>query len=467
MNPKLLQKMIQGDVFFDDETLRLYSVDSSSFVKKPKIVTVPKNQDDIIQIVKFSQKNHVPITVRGAGTGLVGGAIGNGIIIDTKNLCNVRVSKNHVIVDAGTPKGLLDLFLHKSGKFLGVNPSIGPYCTVGGMIACNASGSKSLKYGSMIDNLIEVTMVTSKGTVEKFPSDSALSDKIMKIAKTVSCNDYPDVSKNSCGYRLDVVNKKSEIHKVIAGSEGTLGIITSAKLKIFDIPKCRVLYIIEYSSLQDAASDCPEMVKLKPSSVEIVDKNILKNINHTFDKKTTCLLFVEFDSEISRNNLKIQKITSSIYRKITEQKEIDQWWQFRDHALSYSIKNISNDKKIPHIIEDGTVPVSRLPDVIIMVNELCKSYHVKPIIYGHAGNGNLHIRLIGENDKRIVNKIARKFFSNIINLGGSISGEHGDGIARTPFVTKQYKSKTITKFKKLKESFDKNNLLNPGKIIKI
>src|SRR5690349_15184805 len=227
-----IQRIVKCQVLWDKYSSDFYSVESSSFLEKPLVIVIPRNENEIIKILKFASNKNIPITPRGAGTGLVGSALGNGIILDLKHFDKIKVYPNYVQVDSGVFRGNLDKKLEKYGKFFGPDPSVGPYCTVGGMIATNASGSHSLKYGSVIDNLIGVRIITSAGRVISLPSKSQFGNKILKMINCDIQKKFPHVSKNSCSYRLDKITKKTALQKIIAGSEGTLGIIISAKMKI-------------------------------------------------------------------------------------------------------------------------------------------------------------------------------------------------------------------------------------------
>jgi glycolate oxidase len=467
VNPTLqLQKSIRGYLSRDDEILDFYSVDSSLYQVRPKLVVFPKNIADIIKVLRFAKKQKMSVTPRGGATGLVGSALNDGIVMDMKNFGRIKVSGNSVYVESGVRKGQLDKILKKHGKFLGPNPSVGPYCTVGGMIATNASGSHSLKYGSMIDNLLQVTMITGAGKIITLPSKSKLANSVVKIAKSVDANKFPHVSKNSCGYRLDAVSTNTT-QKIIAASEGTLGIIISAKLRIFDIPPRRALLILGFDSIIKAAAECATLGKLGPSALELVDKNTTKNFGRKFPKKINCLLFLELDSDIRAKTTAIKKISTGKLLCATDSaKSIERWWALRNAALHFSLKSLLAGQLLPHVIEDAAVPVQRLPDLLKAAQNLGKSFGAKLVMYGHAGNGNIHIRAaMPKNDKNLVDKMAKAFFSKVIALGGTITGEHGDGIARTKFVCMQYDQKTYCKFKKLKRQFDPDLVLNPNKIV--
>ena len=461
-----LRKLILGKVLWDKEILDFYSVDSSSYKIRPKVVVVPKNKKDVISVVKFANRNKISITPRGAGTGLVGSAVGDGILVDLKEFDSIKISKNHVLVGTGVSKGRLDKILEQNKKFLGPNPSVGPYCTIGGMIGTNASGSRSLKYGSIIDNLLEVEFIDGVGNYIKLPSSNLLSSKILKISKNVKKETYPPVTKNSCGYRLDTISNTNETQKILAASEGTLGIIISAKLRIFDIPKEQCIFIVSYDSVKDAAKDCKNIIRVGPSAVEFVDEITLKNIEQNIPKKTKCLLFVEIDSEIQKKQNAIKKmINGKIIYFSKNQKMIKKWWKYRDSALAYSMQDVLKSEKSPYVIEDATVPIMHLDYLFSIIDKIKKQFELRVITYGHAGNGNIHVILITKQRKSSIKKIANLYFSNIIKVGGTITGEHGDGLARSEFVKLQYGKQTYLEFQRLKKSFDPKNILNPNKII--
>ena len=464
---KTLQSTIQGDVFSEKEFLDFYSVDASSYQIIPKVIVVPKNEKDVISVIKIAKKFKASVTVRGAGTGLVGSALNNEIILDMKNFDSVKLGKNHVTIGPGTIKGRLDKILENKKKFFPPNPSIGSYCFVGGMLGNNSSGSRSLKYGSMIDNVKEITIVNGEGKKITLPKNKTISKKILKIGKKIDEKRFPKVTKNSSGYRIDKIKSINDSHKIIIGSEGTLGIILSAKLKIKNKPEKRVLFIIEYDSIFAASKNCIQINKTKPSAIEFVDKTTLEQIKFKFNKKTKCLLFVEYDENIVSSENKLRLVTTGkIIQKLSDEKDVFQWWKYRDSSLYYSLKSIKKEKRIPHVIEDAAVPIEDLPKLFSILNRIKRKYKIKSITYGHAGNGNIHIRLISDrNNRNLIKKIAIEYFDEIIKIGGTITAEHGDGLARSEFIKKQYGPKNHQLFIQIKKLFDPENTLNPGKVI--
>ncbi len=463
-----IQKIVRGRVFWDKQMLDLYSVDSSSYLLRPRAVVFPKDERDIVKILKYATKNKISVTPRGAGTGLVGSALGNGIILDLRHFDKIKIGSNYVEAGSGVFKGNLDKTLEKRGRFFPPNPSIGPYCTIGGMIATNASGSHSLKYGSSVDNLLGVRIITSNGKAVQLPSSSQFANNIFRIIKSHRYKEFPHVSKNSCGYRLDKVTTKSDLQKIVAGSEGTLGIIVSAKLKTLPIPKQLLLVILAYETVRQAAIDSAKIVSLKPSALEIIDYNIMKHIKARFPKHANYLLFAEFDSDIIKSNISLKKIISPsrIIKTLTKKDEVKKWWGFRNAALSYSLRSITTKESMPTVIEDAVVPVEKLVSLVDIIEKISKKYKIKFVLYGHAGNGNLHIRpILKRKSKGLIKKISQEFFYQVIKTGGCITGEHGDGLARSEFVKLQYGSNTYSVFNKIKNEFDPKNILNRGKII--
>ena len=301
-----LKNLISGKVTAEKEFLDFYSLDSSAYSKRPRLIVFPKSTDDVKKTIRFAKKRKIPICARGGSTGLVGSSLTTGIILDMKNFNKIKLSKNHVIVGAGVSKGELDLILKRNKKFLGPNPSVGAFCKIGGMIANNSSGSRSLKYGSVIDNLLEIIFVDGNGTEIILPKNKTISKKIAKISnETVHL--YPHVTKNSAGYRLDVVTENNS-QKIIAGSESTLGIIVQAKLRIFDIPKKRQLTVVGFNRLEDALYLVPYILRLNPSSLEFVDETVIKNIPHKFKDKPKCLLMIEFDANVTKSQKNLDYI---------------------------------------------------------------------------------------------------------------------------------------------------------------
>ena len=463
---KILESKIKGEVHNEKHFKKFYSVDSSSYQIIPQIIVIPINEEDVIKTIKIAKKHGTSVTVRGAGTGLVGSALNYGIIIDMKKINSIRINKKSAIVGSGVLKGKLDIELQKKGKFFPPNPSIGNFCSLGGMLGNNSSGSRSIKYGSTIDNVKEITFIDGNGKKITLPKNKQVSKKIFQNIK-IDNNNIPKTSKNSSGYQIKKITSEKNAHKIIIGSEGTLGIIISAKLNILDIPKKRILYIIEYKSIFEAAKNSQLIAKTAPSTLEFVDKNTLKHIKFHFDKSAQCLLFVEYDENIKNIQNELKSIISGkIIQKLDTNSDMKTWWRHRDSSLHYSLKSIKTELRIPHIIEDAAVPLVKMSKIFSILKNIETKYKVKTIIYGHIGNGNIHVRLISKRkNTKMVKNIAIDYFNEVIKNKGTISAEHGDGLARSEFIKKQYGVTNYQTFKKIKQVLDPDFILNPGKII--
>ena len=461
-----LESKIKGEIHHEKYFRDFYSVDSSSYQIIPQIIVIPIDEDDIIKTIKIAKKFRTSVTVRGAGTGLVGSALNKGIIIDMKKINSIRINKKSAIVGSGVLKGKLDMELQKKGKFFPPNPSIGNFCSLGGMLGNNSSGSRSIKYGSTVDNIKEITFIDGNGKKITLPKNKKVSKKIFQNIK-IDNDKIPKTSKNSSGYQIKKITSEKNTHKIIIGSEGTLGIIISAKLNILDIPKKRILYIIEYKSIFEAAKNSQLIAKTAPSTLEFVDKNTLKHIKFDFDKSTQCLLFVEYDENIKNAQKELKLIISGkIIQKLDTNSDMKTWWRYRDSSLHYSLKSIKTELRIPHIIEDAAVPLVKMSKVFSILKNIERKYKVKTIIYGHIGNGNIHVRLISKRTNvKLIKNIAIEYFNEVIKNKGTISAEHGDGLARSEFIKKQYGVTNYQTFKKIKQVLDPDFILNPGKII--
>lgn len=492
-----LESAISGEVGSSPHHTGYYSVDSSSYAVRPDVVVIPRDVDDVSAAVRIAVEAGAPITARGGGTGLVGGALNRGIILDMRNISGIRTVRlgpagGSVEAEAGATRGRLDDVLGASGMMFGPNPSVGPFCTVGGMVANNAAGSRSLKYGATIDNVSGITIVDGKGNLTRLPEDADTAAGIWDIARRIDRSRYPNVPKNSSGYRLDAVSSAGDAHRVIAGSEGTLGVIISATIDVVRRPESRTLHILEYEADQDAAADCLELVgATRPSAAEFVDRTILDNIGGGFGGSTQCLLFVEYEGRgLEPEGMPRaggpgggargeeggggEKGVASLARRstrqtvITDEPEISRWWRHRDSALHYSLVSIDDDTEevVPHVVEDAVVPLGALPELFALLRRMRQKYGARIVTYGHAGSGNIHARLVlKKGGTRHLRRIVAEYFERVIALGGSMTGEHGDGLARSEFVEMQYGQENVRLFAELKSLLDPSNVMNPGKIL--
>lgn len=431
--------------------LEYYSADASGCRVKSQGISIPQNESEVCGAVRRAVDQNVPVIARGGGTGLVGGSLGDGIVLDMTRLDQIRVDGAQVLAGAGVYRRHLDAALAQHSRLFGPNPSVGPYCTVGGMIATNAAGSRSLRYGSVIDNLETVTIVDGLGNLIRLPENEAYASDIAEICAHVHLDSYPDTTKNSCGYRLDAVMSPDASHRVVAASEGTLGIVVSATLRTHIIPKPRYLALIRYDDAVRAATDCPRMVERDPLSLEIVGPDLLPDVSGSH-----CMIFAEFDTDPAQWNVPLQDMIQGTIDGVMVGNEADVWWHRRNAALSTALR----DGASACITEDAAVPLRNLPQLFDTISDIWPGQG-RLFYFGHAGNGNIHLRFkVSPSEAE-----SEAYLERVMAMGGTVTGEHGDGMIRTHMVQKQYDDDTYSLFLRLKALFDPHNILNPGKIV--
>jgi glycolate oxidase len=473
----------KGEILEDAWSRHVYSVDASHYEIEPAAVVCPADEYDVQRICEYSACHNIPITARGAGTGLLGQSLSNGIIIDfSKHMDNlVEIDNDYVIVQPGIVKGILDKELKKNNKFLPPDPASSNYCTLGGMIADNSSGIHSLGYGSTISFIQEIKVVYADGKLG-FASAAKYDDRMKKLGELLSLhvaeirNRYPSVSKNSCGYRLDAVIDDNDFNpqKVFAASEGTLGVITAAKLRILDIPDYRSLMVLAFEDLLSAVSVVPEILKFSPIALEMLDHTIVRSNN---DKASGagCLLFIEFAGNGSSKKVEASMMACrllladrcSLIEYASDEQSIIKMWMARKSALNSIMKLTLGSRKPIGLIEDTVVHPDFLVDYAANLLETYHENKLEYVIYGHVGEGNMHTRpLIDTASKKeveLMHNIANKVFTQVIKRGGTITGEHGDGLARTRYIEMVYGNSITSLFSTVKKLFDPAFTMNPCK----
>jgi glycolate oxidase len=474
----------KGEILEDSWSKHIYSVDASHYEIEPAAVICPADEHDIQRLCEYSSSNKIPITARGAGTGLLGQSLSYGVVLDFSKHMNriIDIDNDSVTVQPGIVKGMLDKELKKRNKFLPPDPASSNYCTIGGMIANNSSGIHSLGYGSTISFLEEINAVYANGTLG-FASPSKYDNKMKKLGelllprvhKIKKC--YPCVSKNSCGYRLDaVVADNFNPQKVFAASEGTLGVMTSAKLQILDIPAYNSLMVLGFEDLLSAISAVPAILKFSPVALEMLDYTVAR----TDDGNTHgagCLLIIEFSGNRSVDKVEEpmkackQELADrcSVLEYASDEQSITKIWRARKSALNSIMKLTLGSRKPIGLIEDTVVRPNILAEHAANLLQIYQENKVDYVIYGHVGDGNMHTRplidIASPKEVELICNVANKVFAQVIKRGGTISGEHGDGLARTGYIQMMYGKRMTSLFSRVKKLFDPSFTMNPCKKI--
>lgn len=504
-----LRRLVDGEVLSERWERAMYSTDASSYEIFPICVVLPKSESDVVNVVRYAYEKSVPVIARGGGSGLAGQAIGNGIILDLSKYMNriveVNSEKSYVIVEPGAYKSSIDQSLKKHGLFLPPDPASSDFCTIGGNIATNASGPRTVKYGSMISYVESLKVVLSNGEgistrafeigeeplAEKMSRQDLEGDVYRGLMRIIQENtsllteSMPRTRKNSSGYRLEsiLLNNTFDVGKVFVSSEGTLGIIVQARLRVVRLPPSRALVLLQFATLEKAGDAVREILKLNPSAVEMIDHRTLQLAEARYPEVgayaigVAAIILVEFDGE---SEVVLREHVQSLNQLLTrdrslafgfheafEKKEIEKLWEIRRKALPIAQKARKGTKRAIAFIEDAAVDPDVLAQYLQEVYEVYRKYGVEGVVYGHAGDGHLHTRPLLDmksgTDLRILEGIAMEVYSLVKRHYGTMTGEHGDGLVRTPFIPMMYGQQISSLFTETKMKFDPRQILNPGK----
>ncbi len=508
-----LQEHLLGEVTSSAVVRKYFSHDGSILQVTPSLVVYPRGESDVRKTCRFAwqlaERGRVlPITARGAGTDLGGAAIGSGLVlVFPAHMNRILVLDNKsgsVAVEPGINYGKLQQTLQTYHRFLPPFPASVEYSTIGGAIANNASGEKSVKYGSTRQYVRSLRVVLANGEVIETGriSKRELSKKLglatfegeiyrvvdgvlEEFADTIADAER-DITKNTAGYQLSGIKRKDgsfDLTPLFVGSQGTLGIITEAVLATEPDSLVTTLFVGYFDNLQHAAAAIMELKSLseKPSALEMVDEQLLRlveqlspaQLKDVVDKPLPkVVLLIEYDGANARHqkraNKKINKILqqyAASFRQENDPVEQEKLWRIR-HASAMVVTHAEGNLRALPFIEDGVVPVEQLEAYVTGIYTLFKKYQLNAAIWGHAGDGNLHIQpflsLDQIGDRQKLFKLAEEYYSLVIRLGGSSAGEHGDGRMRAPYLPYVYGADMYAVLTKVKTAFDPHNILNPG-----
>jgi len=476
-----LVRVAKGEVLSDEWSRHVYSVDASHYEITPAAIVCPKDAHDVQEIICYAFAKKVPVTGRGAGTGLLGQSLSDrGLVLDfSKHMDRIiEVGDDYVVVQPGIVKGILDKELKKKNKFLPPDPASSNYCTIGGMIADNSSGVHCLGYGNTIDFIDAVDVVYADGSAGH-ASVTSHDDKMSAMKNLLAAHVgfikrvYPKVSKNSCGYRLDAVfGNNFQPHKVLAASEGTLGLVTSARFRVLDLPEYRCLLVLGFEDLLGALRASPALLRFSPVALELLDYTVFL---HSGSAGEGSLLYAEFAGDGAEARLEQcrQKMAglASIVEYASDEQSLTKIWSARRGALNNIMKMTVGSRKPIGLIEDTVVQPSMLAEHAESILAAYRENRLQYVMYGHVGDGNLHTRPIvdvsSRSESEMIERLAHRIFSQVIKKGGTITGEHGDGLARVGYIEMMYGKEMTALFRQVKELFDTHHLLNPGKKVPI
>lgn len=505
-----LRLKVDGDIHFDDIHKHVYSVDASIYEIEPIGIVLPRNKAALIETVRIASTYNIPVIARGAATGITGGCIGHALIIDTSKYLNqileINYLEEYAICEPGVVQDSLNNALSDQGYRLGPDTSTGNRATIGGMLANNAAGARSLRYGTMADHVESVELVLAGGEVLRFQSidDNALKtkqsqnnaegniyreiDRLRKEYRHEIETHFPKIPRRVSGYNLDALIQPGPLNicMLIAGSEGTLGIATEIKLRICKKAKNLGLCVVHFSDLIEAMHTVEPMLAYRPLSLEMIDHRILEmgkqapsmrgKLDWLFGNPKAVFV-AEFEgdnqSEVEdkvlrfAEDMKRQNIGNA-YSCVCDPIKMAHVWEVRKAGLGLLLSKRSYSRAIA-FLEDISVGPKQLAAFMEKFCRYLASKGKEAGIYGHVGSGCMHIRpyidLREADELHLMEQIMVDVSDLLLEHGGALSGEHGDGLVRSWLNKKMFGDRLYQAFNELKDVFDPHHLMNPGKIV--
>ena len=505
-----LRSRVAGEVRFDKMSRVLYSTDASMYQIEPIGVVLPRSEEDVVAVVETANDHGVPVLPRGGGTSLAGQAVGRAVVIDfskyMRSLLEINAEEGWARTQPGIVLDELNLLLRPKGVQFAPDPSTSNRGNVGGAIGNNSCGAHSIVYGKTVDNVRELRVVLSNGdlatlgpahggVLEARTRGDSLEAQVYR--RLVEIGDayrdevsarFPKIQRRVSGYNLDELASPDAIDtaRFVVGSEGTLLTVTEAKVRVVPIPKAKVLAVLHFRELIESMEATVLALKLGPASVELVDDMIIRqareNLEYSrmadfIDGDPKAILLVEFagdsasELEARLDDLEERMRRSGLSysnRRFVDAADQARVWAVRKAGLGLMM-NVSGPAKPLPFVEDTAVPPEALPEYVRRFDEIVREHGTSAGYYGHASVGCLHIRPLidltaAEDIERMVS-IAAHVSDLVLEFGGAMSGEHGDGLARSAWNEKMFGSRIYGAFREVKRAFDPEGVMNPGKIV--
>jgi FAD/FMN-containing dehydrogenase/Fe-S oxidoreductase len=491
------------DVRFDDLTRHLFATDASVYQIEPVGAAFPRSASEASAVIRAAADANISVTPRGAGTSLVGNAIGEGLIVDfsrhNRQISDLDLEKRSVRVSAGVVLDQLNAFLKPHGFCFGPDVATSARATIGGMIANNSSGARVPVYGTTADHVISTEIVLADGRIVIVgPESNSLDGERDKIDNLIrACAGEmaerwpPGLLKRWPGYGIERFSRApNNLNEILAGSEGTLAAVFSTELKISPLPAEKALGLIFFAAVADAMQATVELLDLKPAAIEHIDRPLLdqtksqlhfqaaRDLLELDAKPCEAILIVEFYGDTRSDGLSVAERLSILEsRKLglrtkicRDAHEMNLVWSVRKAGLSLLTGRVGSAKPVA-FIEDAAVRPAQLPDYVRGLQSIIEPLELEASYYGHAASGLLHVRpvldLHSATDLKKYRQIADQTSALVRQFKGSLSAEHGVGIARTEYMREQLGDELLGVMREIKRIFDPKNIFNPGKILEV
>ncbi|MBX3460501.1 MAG: FAD-binding protein [Planctomycetes bacterium] len=531
-----LRRQLKGSVRDDDIARALYASSASVVEVWPSCVVEPRDADDVTRAMQFAREHQVPVTCRGAGSGVAGQSLGQGIILDfsvhMNRVLEVHPTGQWARVQPGVVKDDFDAELGGFNMFWPPDPSSSPWCTVGAMVSNNSGGAKSIRWGTAKDYLLELDVLLASGErvtlrpldvrpggVVDFPQDASDTEKrlaqaVLKLAldnANLLHEKRPEATRSSSGYNLFEVLRAPivgdiqryyprietdpevgrgkpgvlDMPRLFSGSEGTLGILLEAKLRVLNLPRKQAGLTLHFDSNEKMAEGVVKLLPTRPTKLEVLDRSFIDvaaksdpRLGQGIPDKLQSMLIVEYwDDSADATRKSVDDALELCVKQgpafggeaAYDANQLERAWTVRKVA-SPILSRVNGDLKPTRWIEDCAVPPWKLPEFIRRFKEICETNGFDAHLFGHGGEGNLHVNPFAnakdEGHRQRMRKATDEVFAMVKGLNGTISGEHGDGIMRSPYL-KAFYGEVYPLFVRVKELFDERYLLNPlNKIVR-
>ncbi len=470
----------------------------------PQAICRPADIDDLKSLIAWAAEHRIPLVPRGAGSAMGGGNVGDGVLVDLTGIAERRLEvdapRRRAVTSAAVTLAELSSAAAPYGLRLPPDPSSARWATLGGMVSTNAAGARSVRYGSVRGWVEALTLVTAEGeslklsrgagtrpwvdgqdhaqVLDRFGGDAA--PRIQAAFRLIT-DRFPRTRKNSSGYALDAYLASGDVLDLIIGAEGTLGIVTEIEWRLDDVPAFRAGLRVQLSSLQHLGDVVGALSRYQPSALELLDRSFLDLLGTDMlagaglGTKTEAIVLVELernDSEALRQALRLASDAVAGWATSVDTAysplEAEQLWAIR-HAASPLLAGLPDSRRSLQVIEDGCVPVERMGEYIAAVRRSAAEHDLPVVMFGHAGDGHLHVNLLPELARTgwetAVSSLFHEVTATVIRLGGTPSGEHGDGRLRAGALPDLFGPEILELFRLIKRAFDPLGIFNPGIIL--
>lgn len=499
-----LRGLLRGELLFDDLSRALYSTDASIFQVEPLGVVVPRDEEDVRTLVEYAAEQRLPLIPRGAGSGLAGESLGRGLIVDlSHHFRGIEMAGSEMVrAQVGVTCQELNAFLAPQGRRFAPDPISAAQCTLGGMLATNASGVRVLRHGPMREHVLSLRLVLDNGdavwagreplagaaptTPSHWQDIVATLAMLLEQHADLLSQHRPGIFLDRCGYSLAGVLRAGELDlvRLLVGSEGTLAMFTAATLRTLPLPGGRAGWLLAFPSLEAALQVAEQVLATAPAACELLERRLLglarghqpAEVGARIPAAAEAILLVEYEADSQQE---AEAVAADLGRRLltgvslvqaqlaASPAELESCWQLYE-AVRHSLHALRDGPRPLPFVEDAAVPLPELPRFLHAVQQYLQEAETTAAFLIHPGTGQVQVYplldLQNPRDVARLSLLAERIHSRALELGGTVSSQHGLGLARTSWVARQC-GPLYSLFRQVKAIFDPHGIFNPGKIV--